>query len=290
VVEVGPHFHLACEGIVIPVGARVAVIGANGAGKSTLIEALLGMRTASTANVELLGRPLADFRRTPSLRTRLGVQIQNVFYPRDVPVSEIVRLHDALHGGDRTGAGNLFDIERLKRRAFGQLSQGERQRVHLYAALAHGADLVFLDEPATGLDRRYAQRLYGAWFSGLGPTVIMATHDAAALEACTHTLWLANGQAKRFGLTTDLIADLLGAFRIEVRVTPSETAERRRDWLQRSLAPTRTVCRDEATSLVLFCQTRPGDEVQRKLQEDFGGFAVATTGPGDLLALAAEER
>jgi ABC-2 type transport system ATP-binding protein len=218
----------------------------------------------------------------------MGVQIQNVFYPRDVPVSEIVRLHDSLYGPDRTGAGKWLDIVRLQRRAFGQLSQGERQRVHLYVALAHAADIVFLDEPATGLDRKYLQRLYGDWLSVSASTVLMATHDAAALEASSHTLWLAGGRVERFGATRELIAELLGAFRIEVGRGVREGVENSSEWLQQLLAPIRIV--HQAGALILFCRTRPGDDVQRKLQEEFGSFAIATTGPRDLLSLAAEER
>ncbi|MEJ0023348.1 MAG: hypothetical protein WDN76_07860 [Alphaproteobacteria bacterium] len=135
-----------------------------------------------------------------------------------------------------------------------------------------------------------SQRLYGDWLSGAGATVLMATHDAAALEACTHTLWLSNGQIKRFGLTRELIAELLGVFRIEVKLAPGEDTEKRGEWLRRSLSPLRVVSHIEAGALVLFCQTRPGDEVQWRLQQEFDGFSIATTGPRDLLSLAAEGR
>lgn len=286
VVDVAAHFRLECSGISIPSGARVALVGANGSGKSTLIEALVGMRRASVEDVEILGRSLADLRRVAALRARMGVQLQNVFYPRDAPVLEIVRLHDDLYGGDATGAGEILDIALLARRPFGQLSQGERQRVHLYVALAHGADIIFLDEPGTALDRKYVRRVYGDWLCGLGSTVLMATHDAAALEACTHTLWLARGQVKRFGPTQNMLEDLLGRFRLEATFSKGEDFQKWSDWLEQSLKPKRIQRRPDST--VLFCDRRPSEEVLKKLHEEAAGFALATTGHKDLLSLAAE--
>lgn len=286
VVDVAAHFRLECTDISIPSGARVALVGANGSGKSTLIETLVGMRRASVEEAQVLGRPLGDLRRVSALRARLGVQLQNVFYPRDAPVREIVRLHDALYGGDVIGAGEMLDIARLARRPFGQLSQGERQRVHLYVALAHGAEIIFLDEPGTALDRKYAQRVYGDWLCGLGSTVLMATHDAAALEACTHTLWLKRGQVKRFGRTQEMLKDLLGRFRLEVTLSEGEAPQQWGAWLEQSLKPKRIQRRPDST--VLFCDRRPSEEVQKKLHEEAAGFALATTSHKDLLSLAAE--
>jgi ABC-2 type transport system ATP-binding protein len=286
VVDVAAHFRLECSDISIPSGARVALVGANGSGKSTLIEALVGMRRAGVENVEILGRSLADLRRVAALRARLGVQLQNVFYPRDAPVFEIVRLHDALYGGDATGAGEMLDIDRLARRPFGQLSQGERQRVHLFVALAHGADIIFLDEPGTALDRKYARRVYGDWLCGLGAAVLMATHDAAALEACTHTLWLSRGQVKRFGPTQNMLEDLLGRFRLEVTPTKGDDFQKWNAWLEQSLKPKRFQRRPDST--VLFCDRRPSEAVQKKLHEEAAGFVLATTSHKDLLSLAAE--
>ncbi|MES1202070.1 MAG: ATP-binding cassette domain-containing protein [Pseudomonadota bacterium] len=286
VVDVAAHFRLECSDISIPSGARVALVGANGAGKSTLIEALVGTRRASVEEVQILGRSLADQRRDSALRARLGVQLQNVFYPKDAPVREIARLHDAMYGGDVTAAGEMLDIARLARRPFGQLSQGERQRVHLYVALAHGADIIFLDEPGTALDRKYVRRVYGDWLGGLGATVLMATHDAAALEACTHTLWLSRGKVKRFGRTQNMLEDLLGRFRLEVTPANGDDPQKWDVWLQQSLKPKRIQRRQD--SMVLYCDVRPSEAVQQKLHEEAAGFALATTNHKDLLSLTAE--
>jgi ABC-2 type transport system ATP-binding protein len=286
VVDVAAHFRLECSDITIPPGARVALVGPNGSGKSTLIETLVGMRRASIEEVQILGRSLADQRRVSALRARMGVQLQNVFYPRDAPVREIVRLHDAMYGGDVTGAGEMLDIARLTRRPFGQLSQGERQRVHLYVALAHGANIIFLDEPGTALDRKYARRVYGDWLCGLGAAVLMATHDAAALEVCSHTLWLSRGKVERFGRTQNMMEDLLGRFRLEVTPAKGDDAQKWTAWLEQSLKPKRLQRRPNST--VLFCDIRPTEAVQKKLHEETAGFALATTSHKDLLSLAAE--
>ncbi len=164
-------------------GEVVAVLGPNGAGKSTLIELMLGMRSTDSGTVRLFGqRP-----DSAAVKARVGAMLQDTDVPQALTVREIVALvghyyprslpvEEVLTRADLTGKAGARAA---------QLSGGQRQRLSFAMAIAGDPDLVFLDEPTAALD--VAARLeFWAQVRGLaaaGTTVLFASHNMAEVEA-----------------------------------------------------------------------------------------------------------
>lgn len=220
-------FQLGPLDLLVPTGAIVAVIGHNGAGKSTLLDAVLGLHGTDTGRIELLGRPLGDWSRRPYLRRRLGVQILRTGYSHYIRVREIVHLHRTLYGTADEEIGRKLAIPALISKRYGVLSQGERRRVHIYLALAHHPDLVFLDEPSSGLDEQFRAVLLHFLAVCAPRTVIMATHDPAEARASSHLLWIEHGRVRLFAPTPNVLSADSGDLRnIFERRRPAGLVER----------------------------------------------------------------
>jgi ABC-2 type transport system ATP-binding protein len=157
-------------------GETVALLGPNGAGKSTAIDAMLGLRTPTSGEVEVLGgRPAAAV-----AAGRIGGMLQTGGLPEGGKVSELVGLFRQLYGDRRPTAEllRLAGIEDLGDRRVERLSGGQTQRVRFALALAGEPELLFLDEPTAALDveaRRNFWRAVAA-ISEQGTTVLFATH------------------------------------------------------------------------------------------------------------------
>lgn len=166
-------------------GEVTAVLGPNGAGKTSTIEALEGYRRPTSGQIRVLGLdPVADHR---ALVERVGVMLQSGGIYRAIRVEDAVRLFaayypDPLDPDDLISRVGLADRRRSPWR---NLSGGEQQRLSLALALVGRPELVFLDEPAAGLDvsgRRLVHDLIRQLRTD-GTTVLLATHDLAEAEA-----------------------------------------------------------------------------------------------------------
>lgn len=197
-VRFGDFLALEAVDLEVPAGAFVAIIGPNGAGKSTLLKALLGL-VPFQGEVGLLGKPLKAvdpkalgyvpqikaFDRTfPALSLELVATGLRPTWPFRLGREERALALEALK---RVGA------EALAERPLGRLSGGELQRVYLARALVRRPRLLFLDEPATGVDRVGEVDLYRyleAYQAETGATVLMITHDLDAAHHASHVLVL----------------------------------------------------------------------------------------------------
>lgn len=164
-------------------GEVVAVLGPNGAGKTTLIEMLLGMRRPDAGQVSLFGgRPTA-----PAVKARVGAMLQEVDTPQALTVREIVSL--VRHYYPRA-----LPVEEVLRRAdlsgkadwrASKLSGGQRQRLSFAMSIVGDPDLLFLDEPTAALDvearRAFWEQVRES--ARRGTTVIFASHNMAEVEA-----------------------------------------------------------------------------------------------------------
>lgn len=163
-------------------GEIVAVIGPNGAGKTTLLKAILGLVPLAGGEVRLFGKPRSAL--GPD-RDRLGYVPQHMELDRSVPVTveELIGIytpHRYLAPGAIRKALAEVDAERLARHRVGALSGGELQRVLIAMSLLRDPALLFLDEPATGVDREGQRLLYDTLEHlrrDRGVGILMVSHD-----------------------------------------------------------------------------------------------------------------
>jgi iron complex transport system ATP-binding protein len=211
-------------------GTLTALVGPNGCGKTTLLHALCGIHTEMTGEVRLLGRPLRGLDRREIAR-RVGLVPQFSQIDFRVSVEETVALGRYPWLGplappapeDRAaveGALIALDLAALRRRPLQTLSGGERQRVFLARALAQGAPVLLLDEPAASLDLRYQQETFArlrALAREQGTAVLVADHHLNLVAAtCDAVIVLHRGRlaaqgAPREIVTEEMIRTVFGA-------------------------------------------------------------------------------
>ncbi|MEU6236474.1 ABC transporter ATP-binding protein [Kitasatospora sp. NPDC047058] len=159
-------------------GELFALLGTNGAGKTTTLEVLEGYRPPSAGTVRVLG--LDPYTEGAAVRRRTGVMLQEGGFFRELTVRETVDAWRSFITGARP-AGEALELVGLTGRSgtqVGQLSGGERRRLDLALAVLHTPELLFLDEPTTGMDpeaRRTTWQLVRELRSA-GTTVLLTTH------------------------------------------------------------------------------------------------------------------
>lgn len=201
-------------------GEIVALLGRNGAGKTTAIQLLLGLRRPDAGTARLFG---ADPRR-PDARRRCGATPQETGLPETLRVEEIlafVRAHypTPLQTGDVL---ERFALTELAERQAGGLSGGQRRRLAVALAFAGDPELVFLDEPSSGLDAPSRRGLWRAirTFVARGRAILLTTHDLVEAEAlATRVVVLERGRVALEGATAEVVARA-GVQRIRIRAQP----------------------------------------------------------------------
>jgi len=177
--ELRKHFPkvLAVDGISFEVqaGSCFGLLGPNGAGKSTTIEMLEGLLRPSSGDIRFRGAPL-DAR----YRERVGIQFQHTALQEYLTAREHLRFFRALYreGADLEALIETCRLGEFLDRDAGKLSGGQRQRLLLAIALVNDPELLFLDEPTTGLDPQ-ARRNFWALVEATkarGKTVVLTTH------------------------------------------------------------------------------------------------------------------
>jgi ABC-2 type transport system ATP-binding protein len=192
-------------------GECFGLLGPNGAGKTTTIEILEGLLRPDAGEVEVLGLTWA--RDEAELRQRLGIQLQATELAEKLTVEETLQLFRSFY---RNGPSveELVDLVELepKRRAWtGKLSGGQRQRLSVACALAGNPDILFLDEPTTGLDPQSRRQLWDVLgrFRAKGGTVLITTHYMDEAETlCDRVAIVDQGRIIAEGLPADLIKQL----------------------------------------------------------------------------------
>jgi ABC-2 type transport system ATP-binding protein len=182
----------AVRGITFSVrrGEVFALLGTNGAGKTSTVELLEGLAPASGGRVRVLGHD--PYRERAAVRPRTGVMLQEGGFPSELTVAETARMWAGCTSGARPEAEAL-GLVGLARRAdvrVKQLSGGERRRLDLALALLGSPEVLFLDEPTTGLDaegRRDTWELVRALRDG-GTTVLLTTHYLEEAEGLADRL------------------------------------------------------------------------------------------------------
>jgi ABC-2 type transport system ATP-binding protein len=166
----------------IATGEVFGLLGPNGAGKTTLVECILGLRQPDAGQITVLG--MAQGRQSSQIkaqiRVRIGAQLQTTgLYPR-LTTRELVDLFGQLYP-TALPSGEVLERVGLQEKARARstdLSGGQRQRLAVALALVNDPDLVFLDEPTTGLDPQARRRLWDVMrdLQRAGKTVLLTTH------------------------------------------------------------------------------------------------------------------
>jgi ABC-2 type transport system ATP-binding protein len=200
----------AVDGVSFEVGAGevFGMLGPNGAGKTTTIEILEGLREPDSGKVEVLGMDVT--RHAPSIKQRIGVQLQSVsLYPR-LTVTELLDLFGSFFQ-HRLPTKQLIDAVDLGERAGARsmdLSGGQQQRLSIALALVNDPELIFLDEPTTGLDPQARRSLWVLVKSlqSRGKSVMLTTHYMEeAAELCDRVAIMDHGHILEMGTVPELI-------------------------------------------------------------------------------------
>jgi ABC-2 type transport system ATP-binding protein len=159
-------------------GEIFGLLGPNGAGKSTTLEMLEGLRDIDSGSAIVLG---TDIQKNPvAVKRRIGVQLQATALPNFTTVTESIDLFRAFYDHTRDTAELLeeFDLVPQAKQITTKLSGGQQQRLSIALAMVNDPDVVFLDEPTTGLDPQARISLWGfiERFRARGKTVMLTTH------------------------------------------------------------------------------------------------------------------
>jgi len=204
---------VAVDGLSLTVqrGECFGLLGPNGAGKTTTIEILEGLLDPDAGDVAVLG--LTWRRNAAELRQRLGIQLQETQLADKLTVAETVRLFRAFyhHGQDVGELLRIVELEGKRDSWVNKLSGGQRQRLALACALAGAPDLLFLDEPTTGLDPQSRRQLWGVLerFRAAGGTILLTTHYMDEAQVlCDRVAIVDHGRVIALGTPQELIATL----------------------------------------------------------------------------------
>jgi ABC-2 type transport system ATP-binding protein len=197
-------------------GELVGLLGPNGAGKSTLVNLLTGIRRPTSGTVELFGGDPRD----AASRRRLGVTPQETGLPASLRVGEVVDFVRA-HFDHPLGRGELLDrfgLADLVRRQTGGLSGGQKRRLAVALAFVGRPEIVFLDEPTTGLDVQARRSLWEGVraFHDDGGTVVLTSHYLEEIEALARRVVVIGGGRVLADDTVEAIRGLVAIRRVSL--------------------------------------------------------------------------
>lgn len=205
-------------------GECFGLLGPNGAGKTTTIEILEGLTEPTSGEVRVLGQRWGG-RGDRLLRGRIGVQLQETQLADKLRVEEVVQLFRSFYpdgrGVDEVIA--LLGLEEKRRAKVHKLSGGQRQRLALACALVSAPELLFLDEPTTGLDPQARHRIWEVIerFRAGGGTTLLTTHYMEEAERlCDRVGIVDRGQLIALGTPEELVAQLKAQEIIELETVP----------------------------------------------------------------------
>ena len=192
-------------------GTCLGVLGPNGAGKTTTIEILEGLKTPDGGEVEVLGRRWRDDRR--EIQERIGVQLQETELEEKLTVFELLRVFRSFYrqGAEIEEVMRTIGLEEKRDAQVRTLSGGQKQRLAVGCALINRPEVLFLDEPSTGLDpqaRRQLWQVIESFKSG-GGTVVLTTHYMEEAERLADVVLIVDrGQVIARGSPAEVIATL----------------------------------------------------------------------------------
>ena len=214
---------VAVDGLDLEVtrGECFGLLGPNGAGKTTTIEICEGLTAPDAGTVELLG--LTWSAGENQLRQRIGIQLQETQFPDKLTVDETLSLFRSFfhHGISVEESIRTAQLEEKRHARVGTLSGGQKQRLAMACALVGDPELLFLDEPTTGLDPQARRHLWDL-VDGLkqaGRTIILTTHYMDEAERlCDRVAIMDHGRIIALESPEKLIASIGGEHIVEFAI------------------------------------------------------------------------
>jgi ABC-2 type transport system ATP-binding protein len=219
---------VAVDGLDLEVmpGECFGLLGPNGAGKTTTIEICEGLTPSDEGTVELLGLNWATGE--AQLRQRIGIQLQETQFPDKLTVDEILRMFRSFFRRGIPVAESIrtAQLEEKRHARVGTLSGGQKQRLAMACALVGDPELLFLDEPTTGLDPQARRHLWDL-VDGLkqaGRTIILTTHYMDEAERlCDRVAIMDQGRIIALDSPERLIASIGGEHIVEFAITGNDS-------------------------------------------------------------------
>ncbi len=205
-------------------------LGPNGAGKSTLIRMLVGLMQPSEGTAQVLGFNLP--KDAERLRSKIGYMTQKFSLYEDLSVEENLEFAAQIFGLDtqakKTRIKEIledFGLEEIRHQRPAVMSGGWKQRLALAASMIHKPEILFLDEPTSGVDPNSRRLFWEKLFelASKGTTILVSTHYMDEAIRCHRICMLQDGCLKAIGSPSDLTASLRGRI-IEISAEPIEKA------------------------------------------------------------------
>lgn len=209
----GEKVFQAVRGVTFAVNAGeiFGILGPNGAGKTTTLEIIEGIRKQTSGSVVVLG--LDNINSSHDIKRRIGVQLQSSEYLPALTLTELLTLFASIYGTKKDpmqllGFVGLQDkaAEKVK-----NLSGGQKQRFTIATSLVNDPEIIFLDEPTTGLDPRARHDMWDLikQINARGTTVVLTTHYMEEAEfLCNRVAIMDHGQLLKIDEPKRLINDL----------------------------------------------------------------------------------
>jgi ABC-2 type transport system ATP-binding protein len=187
------------------------LLGPNGAGKTTTIEICEGLNTPDAGDVLVLGHHWGE--NDPELRELLGISLQETQFSEKLTVEETVHLFRSFYrqGASPESVIAMVQLQEKTRSRVGALSGGQKQRLALACALVGDPELLFLDEPTTGLDPQSRRQLWELieGFKADGRSILLTTHYMEEAERlCDRVAIVDHGRMIALGTPAELISRL----------------------------------------------------------------------------------
>jgi ABC-2 type transport system ATP-binding protein len=205
-------------------GECFGLLGPNGAGKTTTIEICEGLISPDAGTVQMLGHSWRDH--ADELRQRIGIQLKETQFPEKLTVEEVISLFRSFffQGLTVEQAITMVQLDEKRKSRVGGLSGGQKQRLAMACALIGDPELLFLDEPTTGLDPQARRNLWDlvSQLRVAGRTIILTTHYMDEAERlCDRVAVMDYGRIIALGATSELIMSIGGEQIVEFAIGAS---------------------------------------------------------------------
>lgn len=192
-------------------GEIFGILGPNGAGKTTTLEIIEGLKKQTSGKIEVLG--FDNLKSTIEIKQRIGVQLQSSSYLPSLSLVELLNLFSSIYGSSKDPMELLsfVGLEEKSREYVKNLSGGQKQRFTIAATLVNDPEIIFLDEPTTGLDPRARRDVWELirTINSRGTTIVLTTHYMEEAEfLCGRVAIMDHGEIIKIDDPKRLINDL----------------------------------------------------------------------------------